>query len=390
MSARNRLPFTPSQWQELEHQALIFRYMVSGVPIPSDLLFTIKRSLDSPLSPKLILQEPQHIGWNCFQMGFGRKIDPEPWRCRRTDGKKWRCSKEAYPDSKYCERHMHRGRNRSRKPVEVVNTTTTNTAATINSLNTYPPTIPISSITRNPPINPSTFTQSTTNSHLHSSLSSIPSNTHHYLHNHPCYTNTTTQIHHPYLYDSHSSSRHPGIGLSSYDNASDLLLDSGLSSHADKDYRYGDGMKEGVDEHALFSEASGTMTSYSGSSKNDSWQLTPLTMGSSLTHLKQRSYSGLQNGCLNLQVQGLTDASNQQKHDQQHFYGLGSHDVKCEMSLKIERDDEPQKVMHHFLDEWPPRNKDSWLDSDEKSSTTQLSISIPNSSHDFFMNHNDK
>jgi len=52
-------------------------------------------------------------------MGFGKKMeDPEPWRCRRTDGKKWRCAKEAFPDSKYCERHMHRGKNRSRKPVE--------------------------------------------------------------------------------------------------------------------------------------------------------------------------------------------------------------------------------------------------------------------------------
>lgn len=45
-------------------------------------------------------------------------VDPEPHRCRRTDGKKWRCSKNAVPDQKYCERHMHRGRNRSRKPVE--------------------------------------------------------------------------------------------------------------------------------------------------------------------------------------------------------------------------------------------------------------------------------
>ena len=49
---------------------------------------------------------------------YGKKIDPEPGRCRRTDGKKWRCSKDAYPDSKYCERHMHRGRNHSRNPVE--------------------------------------------------------------------------------------------------------------------------------------------------------------------------------------------------------------------------------------------------------------------------------
>ena len=46
--------------------------------------------------------------------------DPEPGRCRRTDGKKWRCSKNVVPDQKYCERHMHRGRQRSRKPVEAV------------------------------------------------------------------------------------------------------------------------------------------------------------------------------------------------------------------------------------------------------------------------------
>ena len=55
------------------------------------------------------------VGYGTY---FGKKVDPEPGRCRRTDGKKWRCSKEAAPDSKYCERHMHRGRNRSRKPVE--------------------------------------------------------------------------------------------------------------------------------------------------------------------------------------------------------------------------------------------------------------------------------
>lgn len=60
------------------------------------------------------------LGWSAVGYGsyFGKKLDPEPGRCRRTDGKKWRCSKEAHPDSKYCERHMHRGRNRSRKPVE--------------------------------------------------------------------------------------------------------------------------------------------------------------------------------------------------------------------------------------------------------------------------------
>jgi hypothetical protein len=59
--------------------------------------------------------------WGCYGAAaqFGRKAeDPEPGRCRRTDGKKWRCSREAHGDSKYCEKHIHRGKNRSRKPVE--------------------------------------------------------------------------------------------------------------------------------------------------------------------------------------------------------------------------------------------------------------------------------
>ena len=75
-------------------------------------------------------------------MGYGKKIDPEPGRCRRTDGKKWRCSKEAYPDSKYCERHMHRGKNRSRKPVE-------NSALTSSSVATTTVTMPTNSTAPN-------------------------------------------------------------------------------------------------------------------------------------------------------------------------------------------------------------------------------------------------
>ncbi|GMJ15721.1 hypothetical protein HRI_005241300 [Hibiscus trionum] len=118
-SGRNRYPFTPTQWEELEHQALIFKYMVSGIPIPPDLISTIKRSFleeeEESFSSRLFSYQPQHVGWNCFK---GRKMDPEPGRCRRTDGKKWRCSKQAYIDSKYCEKHMHRGKNRARKPVE--------------------------------------------------------------------------------------------------------------------------------------------------------------------------------------------------------------------------------------------------------------------------------
>ncbi|KAE8735315.1 growth-regulating factor 5-like isoform X2 [Hibiscus syriacus] len=130
MSGRNMFPFTATQWEELEHQALIFKYVVSGIPIPPDLLFSIKRSC---LNTRLFSRQPPpphpHVGWNCFQVGLGRKVDPEPGRCRRTNGKKWRCSKEAYPDSKFCERHMHRGKKRSRKPAEVSTGTSSSTRA---------------------------------------------------------------------------------------------------------------------------------------------------------------------------------------------------------------------------------------------------------------------
>ncbi|WZZ70901.1 hypothetical protein YC2023_082271 [Brassica napus] len=86
-----RIPFTESQWEELENQALVFKYLAANIP----------------------------LGGMCTRWaGMERKIDAEPGRCRRTDGKKWRCSKDASPDSKYCERHMHRGKNRSsRKPL---------------------------------------------------------------------------------------------------------------------------------------------------------------------------------------------------------------------------------------------------------------------------------
>ena len=67
MNGRNRFPFTPSQWQELELQALIYKYMASGVSIPPDLLFTIKRShLDTPLSSRLLPHQSQHCKSSSF------------------------------------------------------------------------------------------------------------------------------------------------------------------------------------------------------------------------------------------------------------------------------------------------------------------------------------
>jgi hypothetical protein len=41
------LPFTPAQYEELEQQALIYKYLVAGVPVPPDLVVPIRRGLDS-------------------------------------------------------------------------------------------------------------------------------------------------------------------------------------------------------------------------------------------------------------------------------------------------------------------------------------------------------
>ncbi|KAK9097125.1 hypothetical protein Sjap_022622 [Stephania japonica] len=114
-----RGPFTPSQWMELEHQALIYKYINANVPIPSNLLIPIRKALN-PSGFAAFGGSLRHnaLGWGSFHLGFSGNNDPEPGRCRRTDGKKWRCSRDAVADQKYCERHMNRGRHRSRKPVE--------------------------------------------------------------------------------------------------------------------------------------------------------------------------------------------------------------------------------------------------------------------------------
>ncbi|KAK3232440.1 hypothetical protein Dsin_004321 [Dipteronia sinensis] len=100
-------PFTNAQWKELERQAMIYKYMMASLPVPHQLLF-----------PFLINPSPPYVGSDLNVIRFSNGGDPEPGRCRRTDGKKWRCSRDVAPDQKYCERHLHRGRHRSRKPVE--------------------------------------------------------------------------------------------------------------------------------------------------------------------------------------------------------------------------------------------------------------------------------
>ncbi|KAJ1401055.1 WRC domain [Sesbania bispinosa] len=316
-NARNRSPFTATQWQELEQQALVFKYMVTGTPIPPDLIYSIKRSLDTSMSSRLFPHHP--IGWGCFEMGFGRKVDPEPGRCRRTDGKKWRCSKEAYPDSKYCERHMHRGRNRSRKPVEVSSSTSTATNTSQTNPTSYnrnlsltnPNITPPSSFPFSPlPCDSQPFSQSYQNSSLN-----------------------------PFFYSQSTSSRPPDSDFPPQDATThQLFMDSGSYSQEDKDYRHVHGIREGVDERAFFPEASGSSRSYP-----DSYQ-----------QLSMSSYKPY----LNSHFQDINDNPRQQE---QHCFVLGT-DFKSTRPSKEKETETTQKSLHHFFGEWPPKNTDSWLD----------------------------
>ncbi|XP_068635972.1 growth-regulating factor 4-like [Aristolochia californica] len=142
MAASFRFPFTSAQWQELERQALIYKCMIASVPIPPQLL--IPKNVPDAFSSQSHLPRA-----SCFNLRSSINADPEPGRCRRTDGKKWRCSRDVAPEQKYCERHMHRGRPRSRKPVEVQSqssnarsTPSTNASLTSVSANSTFPHLP--------------------------------------------------------------------------------------------------------------------------------------------------------------------------------------------------------------------------------------------------------
>lgn len=123
------------------------------------------------------------------------------------------------------------------------------------------------------------------------------------------------------------------------------------------------------------------MRGFSASSLEDSWQLTPLTMSCSSSSSRHKNCSALQGDYSSyLQLQSFGDSPKQLKQEE-HYY---------EMQNKMGRE-EPQKIMHHFFDEWSPKDRESWLDLDDKSSNTgsvsatRLSMSISNNSlqHDF-------
>lgn len=74
--AGTRGPFTPSQWMELEHQALIYKYLTANVPVPSHLLIPIKKALESagfcnfssgllrPNASKFLYSCPNNKSWS--------------------------------------------------------------------------------------------------------------------------------------------------------------------------------------------------------------------------------------------------------------------------------------------------------------------------------------
>ncbi|XP_074264373.1 growth-regulating factor 8-like isoform X1 [Silene latifolia] len=138
-----KVVFTANQREELERQTMIYKYMMASIPIPPELIIPLSKY---PNLPPLLNHNDHSSVRKGLQLrytggggrggGVGINGDPEPWRCRRTDGKKWRCSRDVAPDQKYCERHSHKGRPsaRSRKPVESSLVSTTSTATSSNPI----------------------------------------------------------------------------------------------------------------------------------------------------------------------------------------------------------------------------------------------------------------
>ncbi|XP_057499442.1 growth-regulating factor 9-like isoform X2 [Actinidia eriantha] len=145
-----RATFTPAQLLELQQQSLILKYIVAGLPVPFHLIHPIWKSVArafGPVSGGIYNQYPSFMGFREHESLYRSMMDPEPGRCRRTDGKKWRCSREVIPDQKYCERHMHRGCQRSRKHVEGSLVTSASGGA-LNSSNATTKTNSISTYTK--------------------------------------------------------------------------------------------------------------------------------------------------------------------------------------------------------------------------------------------------
>ncbi|CAM6123089.1 unnamed protein product [Calypogeia fissa] len=413
-----RAPFTSGQWAELEHQALIFKYMMAGVNVPPDLLNPIRKSV-AALSGLSASHHVNNLQWGTFHLGVASNADPEPGRCRRTDGKKWRCSRDVVPDQKYCERHMHRGRHRSRKPTDGQSTTTSPAATAASS-----PANSSSVTPRGGPL-PGSGGGGGGSSLTHSNLSPTLS------------ANSQQQQQHSSLGiksfgNAHSNSGSGGISIGSPGGSNSsgsfqLPLQSppGASAMANKDFRYMNGMSNNSaksemgmgPEQLLFSETSGSARGLGGqespsmsnlsrlSSVNHSWQALSAKVppapqpksqqqagggnSNSLLHYsspQMRSLLGQDFGLMPENSQVNISMAQQQQHS---FLSNGYGAVEA---VSVVREPEGQPL-RHFFDDWP-RSRDptalAWSDVEEdrpnrssNASTTQLSISIPVTSSDF-------
>ncbi|XP_047971522.1 growth-regulating factor 4-like isoform X2 [Salvia hispanica] len=328
-----RAPFTAVQWQELEHQAMIYKYLMAGLPVPPDLVMPIRRSFDA-ISARFF-HHPS-LGYCSY---YGKKFDPEPGRCRRTDGKKWRCSKDAHPDSKYCERHMHRGRNRSRKPVESQSTSQSASTA-------------ISHISSGCGNNSGSFHGSGSGSGSYQNM--------------PYYSVASSD------------------GSSFGSNVTKLQMEPLSYGIENKDFRqYVHGVTSNADDNSFSPEPSasvGTLGLGSSTGGGGMWRLLPSQVSSS-SMLKPKSDSQLL-GPSSTQ-QNIPHTFEPISKQRQHCF-LGS-----EIVSPVPDKQEEQHPVHPFFSEWPT-TKESWstLDNDDGSgknffSTTQLSMSIPRASANF-------
>ncbi|WVZ82830.1 hypothetical protein U9M48_030045 [Paspalum notatum var. saurae] len=325
--------FTAAQWAELEQQALIYKYLMAGVPVPPDLLLPVRPgphsaafSFANPAAVASPFYHHHHPSLSYYAY-YGKKLDPEPWRCRRTDGKKWRCSKEAHPDSKYCERHMHRGRNRSRKPVE-----------------------------------------SKTASPAHPSQPQLSTVT------------TTTRETAPLESLATGGNSH---GLSLGGAGSSQLHVDASNAH----YRYGSkyplGAKADAGELSFFSGASsGNSRGFTIDSPTDSsWHSLPSNVPP-FTMSKGRD-SGLLPGAYSYSqlepAQGLGQVTIASLSQEQERHSFSSGAAGGLLGNNVKQENQP---LRPFFDEWPG-TRDSWSEMDDARSnrtsfsTTQLSISIP-------------
>ncbi|XP_062220945.1 growth-regulating factor 1-like [Phragmites australis] len=354
--APGRYPFTASQWQELEHQALIYKCLAFGKPIPSYLMPPLRRILDSAIStsPSLAFPPQPSLGWGCFGMGFSRKADedPEPGRCRRTDGKKWRCSKEAYPDSKYCEKHMHRGKNRSRKPVEMSLATPAPTSSNVASATSA-----------------TTATSSPAPSYHRPAAAAHDAAPYHALYGGSPYAASAgpAASYHAQVspFHLHLDTTHPHPPASYYVEQ--------------RDYAYWHTAKE-VGEHAFLSEGTNERDRHAAGQ----WQFKPLGMEPKQGATSLFPGGGYGNGSASAYSVDLTkeedNEEERRRQQQQHCFVLGA-DLRLERPSGHDAEAAAQKPLRPFFDEWPheKNNKGPWMGLDGE---TQLSMSIPMATND--------